>query len=442
MAVLDRSDLEASSLADLHSIAGQVGLDGFRRLRKAELVDLILEKGGAGGESSEDESDDAAERSTGTRRRRLPRRRRTSSKDKDVAAEDEGAAGDDGDEAKDEDEAQEERTAGAGRSRASGTGAAGRSRASAADASRRSGGGAAVADKLEEVEGEVEVLGNGSAFVRLSGDEDVYISAAQVRRCELVTGDRVGGPVRKPRRSERYPSLARIDTINGEPADSAARTVKFDSLPARFPSERFELGSEDATLKAIEWLIPIGRGSRAVIVGAARAGKTETLRRLLGALAGKDGLEISLLLLGARPEELHDWAQGPCEPEAALTLSASADAQGQALERAVETAKRVAARGGNALLAIDSLDGVHPHVARRALAAARNIDESGSLTVIATASKHFGGETTVIALDALLTSTGRLPALDLLQSGTLRPELLIGEDSAAEIVKARAALTE
>lgn len=460
MAVLDRSDLEASSLADLHSIAGQVGLDGFRRLRKAELVDLILEKGGAGGESSEDESDDAAERSTGTRRRRLPRRRRTSSKDKDVAAEDEGAAGDDGDEAKDEDEAQEERTAGAGRSRASGTGAAGRSRASAADAgrrqasglsgsgagdsgaSRRSGNGASATDKLDEVEGEVEVLGNGSAFVRLSGDEDVYISAAQVRRCELVTGDRVGGPVRKPRRSERYPSLARIDTINGEPADSAARTVKFDSLPARFPSERFELGSEDATLKAIEWLIPIGRGSRAVIVGAARAGKTETLRRLLGALAGKDGLEISLLLLGARPEELHDWAQGPCEPEAALTLSASADAQGQALERAVETAKRVAARGGNALLAIDSLDGVHPHIARRALAAARNVDESGSLTVIATASKPFGGETTVIALDALLTSTGRLPALDLLQSGTLRPELLIGEDSAAEIVKARAALTE
>lgn len=454
MAVLDRSDLEASSLADLHSIAGQIGLDGFRRLRKAELIDLILTKGGSGKQAADDEAEDTEERTSGTRRRRMPRRRRGQDRDAVEASADAGDADAEGTkdvgtkdvDTKDADVRGARGTKGAG---ARGAGARG---ADAKDVEpedgedearpgRRAGGGSA-ADRLEEVEGEIEVLGNGSAFVRLappeSSDGDVYISAAQVRRCELVTGDRVGGPVRKPRRSERYPSLARIDTINGEPADTASRTVKFDSLPARFPSERFELGSEDVTLKAIEWLSPIGHGSRAVIVGAARAGKTETLRRLLGALSGRDGLEITLLLLGARPEELHDWEAGPCKPAAALTLAASADAQGQALERAVETAKRLAARGGNALLAIDSLDGVHPHVARRALAAARNIHESGSLTVIATAAKPFGGETTVIALDALLTSTGRLPALDLQQSGTLRPELLVGEDSAAEILKARA----
>ena len=97
----------------------------------------------------------------------------------------------------------------------------------------------------------------------------------------------------------------------------------------------------------------------------------------------------------------------------ALSFAASADAQGQAVERASRRAKRVAARGGNALVLIDSLDGLHPHAARKALAAARNLRDGGSLTVIATATRPFGGETTVIALDVALTSTGRQPILDL-----------------------------
>ena len=131
--------------------------------------------------------------------------------------------------------------------------------------------------------GVVEVLGNGSAFLRVDppepSDEDVYISAAQVRRCELVSGDRVTGPVRTPRRSERYPSLVRIDTINGASADTVSDGARYEDLPVAWPSERLALDSKDPTLEAIEWLTPLGRGSRAVIVGRARAGKTETLRR-------------------------------------------------------------------------------------------------------------------------------------------------------------------
>ena len=100
-------------------------------------------------------------------------------------------------------------------------------------------------------------------------------------------------------------------------------------------------------------------------------------------------------------------------PAAALTFAASADSQDQAVERAIDAAKRVAARGGNALVAIDALDGLHPQAARKALAAARNLRDSGSLTVIAIAEQPLGGETTVIALDATLTSTGREPILDL-----------------------------
>ena len=118
------------------------------------------------------------------------------------------------------------------------------------------------------------------------------------------------------------------------------------------------------------------------------------------------------------------------------------DAQGQAVERTLDAAKRVAARGGHALVLIDGLDGLHPQAARKALAAARNLRDGGSLTVIATASSPFGGETTVIALDVALTSTGRQPILDLLNSGTLKPELLVGEDGARAIAQARAAAME
>ena len=133
--------------------------------------------------------------------------------------------------------------------------------------------------------GTVELLPNGSGFVRVSppepSDDDVYISGAQVRRCELVAGDEVAGPVRAPRRSERYPSLIRVDTINGRAADEVAEGTKYDDLTCGWATERIALDDADPTLKAIEWLTPFGRGSRVVIAGGPRAGKTEALRRLV-----------------------------------------------------------------------------------------------------------------------------------------------------------------
>jgi transcription termination factor Rho len=159
-------------------------------------------------------------------------------------------------------------------------------------------------------------------------------------------------------------------------------------------------------------------------------------------ITARDDLDVSVVLAGARPEEIAEWQEGPAPPSAALNFAASADSQDQAVERTIDTAKRVAARGGHAVVLIDSLDGLHPHAARKALAAARNLRDAGSLTVIATATRPFGGETTVIALDAALTSTGRQPILDLVGSGTLRPELLVGEDGAAAITRARAAALE
>ena len=302
----------------------------------------------------------------------------------------------------------------------------------------------AVEDK--EVEGVIELLGNGSAFVRLSPpettDEDVYVSAAQVKRCELVSGDKVSGPMRPPRRSERFPSLVRVDTINGKPADEVSEGTRFEDLPVIFPAERLELGTEDPTVKAIEWLTPFGKGSRVAVVGPARAGKSEALRRLAAALAERGGVELTVVLAGVRPEEVAEWQSGPTAPAAAVTFAASSDAQGQAVEHAVEQARRVAARGADAVVIIDSLEYVSPAVARRALAAARNIADGGSLTVIASAPAPLGGETTVIALDATLTAMGRFPALDLDASGTMRPELLVGDAGAEAIAKARAETAE
>jgi len=292
------------------------------------------------------------------------------------------------------------------------------------------------------VRGTAELLDNGSAFLRVDppepSDADVYVSAAQVRRCELVSGDLVSGPARPPRRSERYPSLIRVETINDEPADQVAEGTHYDDLGASWPTERLALGGEDPTVKAIEWLTPIGKGSRVTIVGPARAGKSEALRRLGGALGGQTGLEITVVLAGVRPEEVGDWSSGPLALSAVTHLASSAENRTRVVEQAVEHGRRIAARGGDSVVLIDTLDGLEPSVARRALAAARNIVDGGSLTVIATRSEPLGGETTVVALDQRLTSAGRLPALDLDASGVLRPELLVGVAGAEAIARARA----
>ncbi len=418
MPVLERSELEASPLADLHAIADQLGLEGFRRLRKADLIDAILGRPDAGEpepessseetpsdrEDGEEESRQEGTGSTGSgrsgRRRRPARSRR-------------GKA-----EANDDDEG-----SGSGRGRRG------------QRAEEGPGEGARV------VEGVIELLGNGSAFVRVdppeASDEDVYISAAQVRRCELVSGDRVTGPVRTPRRSERYPSLVRVDTINGAPAGEVSEGTRYDERPVAYPSERIPLDGGDTELEAIEWLTPFGQGSRVLIAGPARSGKTELVRALLAAVTGREGFEVTLALVGVRPEEITEWHEGTVTPAVSLSFAASSDAQGQAVEHAIETAKRTAARGGNALVLIDTLDGLHPHTARRVMAAARNLRDGGSLTIVATASQPLGGETTVIALAPELAAVGG-PPLDLIHSGTLRAELLVGEDGARAIADARA----
>jgi transcription termination factor Rho len=388
MSVLDREALDESPLADLHAIASELSIDGYRRLRREPLIDAILAR--------QEGEEPTAKEAPPSRARRGRRGGRSGEREREPEPEpepDEPAA----------EEAEE------------------------------------PSSDDQIVEGEVELLPNGSGFLRSHppepSEDDVYISAAQVRRCELISGDRIAGPRRGPRRSERFASLFRVDTVNGRPASELADRPRFDDLPAAFPEERFEFDSEDPTLQAIERLTPFGKGSRVTIAGPARAGKTETIKRLAAALAGRDGLQLFVVLAGVRPEETTDW---PVEPAQAASFAAPTDVQEQAVSSVINQARRIATRGTDAVVLIDTLDALHHHAARRAMAAARNLREGASLTVVATASQPAGGETTVIALDPTQAALGRFPALELAASGTIRPELLVGEEGAAAIVQARA----
>ena len=256
--VLDRSALEQSPLADLHLLANELGVDGFRRLRKPDLVDAILARQSgdvvvvdepeavaeAPADRGEQSDDDSPRRSRRGRRGGRGRRREE---------EEGGESTSDSDRDRDRDRDREEPVV-------------------ASTAAPESRG------DERSVEGAVELLANGSGFLRLSPpdatDDDVYISAAQVKRCELVSGDRVAGPVRAARRSERFPSLIRVETINGRPAEEVAEGTRFEELAVAWPAERISLVSDDATVTAISSLAPFGKGSRVLITGPSRSGKS------------------------------------------------------------------------------------------------------------------------------------------------------------------------
>lgn len=397
MTVLTRDLLTSSPLADLHALASELAIDGFRRLRREELIDLISER----------RSGDADERPSGRRRRRGGR----------------GSEADASSTGADERPSRRRRRGG--------------DDSSAPDEGRdqRQNG-----DDGATVEGPIAIGPSGSALLTTGDGAEVYVSAGQVRRCELVDGDRVSGPTRPPRNSERYASLIRVESINGRSADEVAPAPKAESQTAIRPNELLAIESDDPTVTAIAWLTPLGRGSRAVIAGPHAAGKSEALRRLGVALKGIDDVELLTVLAGVRPEELGDWSDAGLEPAVELDIAAGPDQRAKAIEDVVDQARRIAGRGGNAVVLIDTLDGIAEGTARRILAAARNLRDSGSLTIIATREAPVGGESTVIRLDHALTSTGRFPSLDLAASGTLRPERLVGDEGAAAIAAARAEL--
>ena len=379
MSVLQRKELEDSPLADLHAIASELGIEGYRALRREDLVAAILGGGEPAAESTESEpaERERPRRSRGRGRGRGKGRSRDEIEDKPEAEQPEG-------EVDDEPEAESE---------------------------------PADDEQHETVAGVLDVLPNGSGFLRVADGPDVYVSPAQIRRCELRPGDEIAGPVRPARRNERYPSLVRVESVNGGPAEPPVERPEFANLTPVHPHERL---TAPASLSSV----PFGKGSRVAIAGPSGAGATRLLREVVAMLAAQpDGPTLAVVLAGARPEEVTDWQR---ETETAVyggSFDSSPDEQAQAAQLAVERAKRVVERGGDAVVVIDTLEAVSPGVARRIFGAGRRVEEGGSLTVIAAVGES-ADQLRVASTRVVLAAGTSEPAVDTERSGAQRADLL------------------
>ena len=431
MSVLTREALEASPLADLHQIAAELELSGYRRLRKADLIDRLL---GEGGDAAAPSSSGTSGSRRGSRSGERAPRSRDRDRDRDSARSD----------------SSDERPARRGRADAAesreprkreraGANAKGEGRDAGSGRRERGGDAADAAKAPQTVEGPVTVQSSGAGFVEpKGGGEQVYVSAAQIRRLELSAGDVIGGPVRPARRSEKHPSLVRIESINGRSADEVAPPVPGRNgapkpVAPTFPSERIALGS-DSTLALIERVAPIGRGSRVVLHGGPHSGKSTAARGIAAALKAS-GVEVFTVLAGIRTEEESDWAS--FQPTAAEPIDSSPDSRAKAVERALDKARRASASGHSALI-VDSIDDLPGAAVRKTLGAAQFLAGSGSLTIVVTAKAPVGGETTVIGFDQALAAAGKFPSVRVRTSSTLRPELLVEGRALKALQKAHA----
>jgi transcription termination factor Rho len=353
VSVLQRKELEESPLADLHAIASELGLEGFRSLRREALIGAILEA--QGGEEAIEVPPEAAE-------------------DRPAVEEDEEEPPVEGPPAGEAPPPPAEP-----------------SEPEAPELEEAVAEEEPIEEEPEVVEqppteeetvtGPLDVLPNGSGFVRVDpagqSRDDVYVSPAQIRRCELRAGDEVGGPLRPPRRNERHPSLVRVETVNGRPAEPPEERPRFTALTPVFPTERL------AAPSPLEG-VPFGKGSRVAVGGPPGAGATTLLREVSSTLAERHPeVELAVVLVGVRPEEVTEWRAGVSAPVVGGGFDRSTETQVQAAELATEQAKRTVERGGDAALVIDSLEALPPAAQRRIFGAARNTEEGGSLTIVA-----------------------------------------------------------
>jgi transcription termination factor Rho len=384
MSVLNKKELADSPLADLHQIASELGLEGYRAMRRDDLVGAIL---GASGGSSEAVVDDEAEAAPATGEGEEDAAEDTSegtSEDTSEGTSDDTSEGtsEDTSEGTSEDEPDEVPADEALERPSRGRGRRGR-RAPAGEEEPE-----VVEDEISDDEvatGVLDVLANGSGFVRVdaAGQSrgDVYVSPAQIRRCELRAGDDVSGPARAPRRNERHPSLVRVESVNGAAAEPIEERPWFGDLTPVFPSQKL---NAPKALKDV----PFGRGSRVAIAGPPGAGASTLLREMAQELSGDEELPVQVVLAGALPEEVTEWRRTDGLAVAGGSFDRSPDAQAQAAELAVERAKRRVERGGHAVVLIDSLDALPAGARRRIFGAGRATEEGGTLTVIAA----IGGE--------------------------------------------------
>ncbi len=388
MSVLDRTELEQSPLADLHALASELGIEGYRRLRRDDLVTAILGGDAGGGASAPSARRESVSADDSEDRPRRPRRRGGSRSGR-----------------------------GAGRGREAADAQAGDAPAAIPDEDDEPA--PVPEEELEVRTGVLDILSGGTAFMRADpftqSDGDVYVSPAQVRRCELRPGDELSGPVRSARRSERHPSLVRVDTVNGAEAEPPAERPQFPTLTPVYPTE--PLAAPRALAGA-----PFGKGSRVAIGGPPGAEGTTLLREIAATLRERHpDLDLVIVLGGVGPEEVTEWRRAELGAVAGGSFESSPDDLGQAAEMAVERAKRAVERGQDAVVIVDSLDGLPAAATRRVFGAGRNTEEAGSLTIVATTG--LAAEPQRFATTRILLEPGGGVAAA--GTSTLRAELLV-----------------
>jgi transcription termination factor Rho len=318
--------------------------------------------------------------------------------------------------------------------------------------------------EAEEITGVLDRMPQGYGFLRLSGmsegEGDVYVSASQIRRCELRPGDQVTGPAREPRRGERHRALIRVESVNGQSPEG--ERTNFEDLTAAPPHRRLLApdAAGDPLVRAVDLLGPLAFGQRVLILAQPRSGRT-TLLRALGAAIAETGAHLCVLLADERPEEVPQWQRALPQAEIfAATADQEPRDQIRAAELAMGHAKRLAEAGEDVVVLIDSLSRLalgyrDPARVKRIFGAGRELDEdgSGSLTVIATvldsddrgAEVREALETTenlLLRLDADLAAKGIVPALVGADSRASGEDELRDADELEKVRSLRAELAE
>ena len=341
-------------------------------------------------------------------------------------------------------------------------------------------------DGLIYAEGVLEVLPDGFGFLRapdynyLPGPDDIYVSPSQIRRFDLRTGDTISGQVRPPKDSERYFALLKVEAINYETPEQAKDKILFDNLTPLYPQERIRLehNPEDLPTRVMDLLTPIGKGQRGLIVAAPRTGKTMLLQAIANAIA-KNHPEVYLivLLIDERPEEVTDMQRSVRGEVISSTFDEPPQRHIQVADMVIEKAKRLVEHKRDVVILLDSitrfarahnavipssgkvlsggLDANALQRPRRFFAAARNIEEGGSLTIMATAIvdtgsrmddvifEEFKGTGNMeVHLDRRLMDKRIFPTINIEQSGTRKEELLIERDELQRLWLLRKALSQ
>jgi transcription termination factor Rho len=345
---------------------------------------------------------------------------------------------------------------------------------------------ASSSDSTILAEGVLEILEEGYGFLRspdynyLPGQDDIYVSPSQIKRFDMRTGDIVAGQVRPPKDNERYFALLKIESVNFKDPEKSKHKILFDNLTPLYPDEPFKLetGSDRVTTRIIDLMCPIGKGQRALITSPPKAGKTIILQRIAQAITtNHPEVKLIVLLIDERPEEVTDMKRSVRGEVISSTFDEPAERHVQVANMVLEKSKRLTEHGHDVVILLDSLtrlarahNSVVPHSGKilsggvdsnalhkpkRFFGAARNIEEGGSLSVIATALIETGSRMDEVifeefkgtgnmelVLDRRLSDRRIFPAMDINRSSTRKEELLMEDDVLTKIWILRKFLAE